>query len=43
MLLKELAAEVTGRPDAPTAAEIEAMRHPVGASFIPASYSFEEG
>jgi hypothetical protein len=42
-LLKELAAEVTGRPDAPTAAEIEAMRRPVGASFIPASYSFEEG
>jgi hypothetical protein len=42
-LLKELAAEVTGRSDAPTAAEIEAMRRPVGASFIPASYSFEEG
>jgi hypothetical protein len=35
-LLQELAAEVTGRPDAPTAAEIEAMRHPVGASFVPA-------
>ncbi len=41
-LLQELAAEVTGRPDAPTEAEIEAMRHPVGASFVPARYSFEE-
>ena len=41
-LLRELAAEVTGRPDAPTEAEIEAMRHPVGASFVPARYSFEE-
>jgi hypothetical protein len=38
-LLQELAAEVTGRPDAPAAAEIEAMRHPVGASFVPAAYS----
>ncbi len=34
-LLQELAAEVTSRPDAPTAAEVEAMRHPVGASFVP--------
>jgi UDP-N-acetyl-alpha-D-muramoyl-L-alanyl-L-glutamate epimerase len=41
-LLRELAAEVTGRPDVPTAAEIEAMRHPVGASFVPAGYAFEE-
>jgi hypothetical protein len=41
-LLQELAAEVTGRPDAPTEAEIEAMGHPVGASFVPARYSFEE-
>jgi hypothetical protein len=41
-LLQELAAEVAGRPDAPTAAETEAMRHPVGASFVPAWYSFEE-
>ena len=41
-LLQELAAEVTGRPDAPTEAEIEAMEHPVGASFVPARYSFEE-
>jgi hypothetical protein len=38
-LLQELAAEVTGRPDAPSEAEIEAMRHPVGASFVPAAYS----
>ena len=38
-LLAELAAEVAGRPDAPSAADIEAMRHPVGASFVPASYS----
>jgi hypothetical protein len=41
-LLRELAAGVTGRPDAPTPAEIEAMRHPVGASFVPASYAFGE-
>jgi hypothetical protein len=39
ILLQELAAEVTGRPDAPAAAEIEAMRHPVGTSFVPAVYS----
>ena len=41
-LLQELAAAVTARPDAPTRAEIEAMRHPVGASFVPAGYSFDE-
>ena len=41
-LLAELAADVAGRPDAPAAAEIEAMRHPVGASFVPAGYSFED-
>jgi UDP-N-acetyl-alpha-D-muramoyl-L-alanyl-L-glutamate epimerase len=41
-LLRELAAELSGRPDAPTEAEIEAMRHPVGTSFVPAEYSFEE-
>jgi UDP-N-acetyl-alpha-D-muramoyl-L-alanyl-L-glutamate epimerase len=35
-LLAELAAEMSGRPDAPTDDEIEAMRHPVGASFVPA-------
>jgi hypothetical protein len=40
-LLQELAAEVASRPDAPTEPEIEAMRHPVGASFVPARYSFE--
>jgi hypothetical protein len=42
-LLQELAAEVTGRPDAPTDAETEAMRHPVGPSFVPERYSFPEG
>jgi UDP-N-acetyl-alpha-D-muramoyl-L-alanyl-L-glutamate epimerase len=41
-LLQELADEVNGRPDAPTAAEIAAMRRPVGASFVPAAYSFED-
>ncbi len=41
-LLQELAAEVTGRPDAPATAEIEAMRRPVGTSFVPAGYSFGE-
>jgi hypothetical protein len=41
-LLAELAADVAGRPDAPAAAEIEAMRHPVGTSFVPAGYSFED-
>jgi len=40
-LLQELAAEANGRPDAPTEAEIAAMRRPVGASFVPAAYSFE--
>jgi UDP-N-acetyl-alpha-D-muramoyl-L-alanyl-L-glutamate epimerase len=40
-LLQQLAAEVTGRPDAPTQAEIEAMRHPVGASFVPAALAAE--
>ncbi len=41
-LLRELAADVTGRPDAPTEAETEAMRHPVGMSFVPAAYRFGE-
>jgi hypothetical protein len=41
-LLQELAALVAGRPDAPTAAETEAMRHPVGMSFVPAAYRFGE-
>jgi hypothetical protein len=40
-LLKELAAEAAGRPDAPTAAEIEAMRHPVGEGFVPPEYALE--
>jgi UDP-N-acetyl-alpha-D-muramoyl-L-alanyl-L-glutamate epimerase len=39
-LLSELAAEVAARPDAPTAAEIESMRHPVGENFIPSAYAF---
>ena len=42
-LLQELAAEITGRPDAPTPAEIEAMKHPVGSSFVPAAYAFDRG
>jgi UDP-N-acetyl-alpha-D-muramoyl-L-alanyl-L-glutamate epimerase len=41
-LLQELAADVSGRPDAPTEAETEAMRHPVGMSFVPAAYRFDE-
>jgi hypothetical protein len=40
-LLAELAAEITGRPDAPTQAEIEAMRRPVGASFVPTALAAE--
>jgi hypothetical protein len=40
-LLQKLAAEINGRPDAPTEAEIEAMRHPVGASFVPAALAAE--
>jgi hypothetical protein len=39
-LLAELAAEVAGRPDAPTDGEIAAMRHPVGENFVPARYAF---
>jgi hypothetical protein len=39
-LLQELAAEVAGRPDAPSEAEIEAMRRPVGENFVPAAYTF---
>ena len=41
-LLQELAAEVTGRPDVPTEAEIAAMGRPVGASFVPTAYAFDE-
>ena len=40
-LLAELAAEIDGRPDAPAQAEIEAMRRPVGASFVPAALAAE--
>jgi hypothetical protein len=40
-VLQRLAAEINGRPDAPTEAEIEAMRHPVGASFVPAPLAAE--
>jgi UDP-N-acetyl-alpha-D-muramoyl-L-alanyl-L-glutamate epimerase len=41
-MLQELAREVTGRPDAPTPAQVEAMRHPVGASFVPVAYSLDD-
>jgi UDP-N-acetyl-alpha-D-muramoyl-L-alanyl-L-glutamate epimerase len=34
-LITDLASEVSARPDAPTADEIERMRHPVGISFRP--------
>jgi hypothetical protein len=37
-LLQELAAEVAGWPDAPAAAEVEAMLRPVGRTFIPNEY-----
>ena len=37
--LQELAAEITGRADAPTPGEIEAMRRPVGENFIPRAYA----
>jgi UDP-N-acetyl-alpha-D-muramoyl-L-alanyl-L-glutamate epimerase len=37
-LLRRLAAEVAGWPDAPSEAEIAAMLRPVGANFIPAGY-----
>jgi hypothetical protein len=38
--LRELAAEIAARPDAPDDAEIAAMRRPVGENFIPAAYTF---
>jgi hypothetical protein len=41
-LLQELAAEVAGRPDAPTDAEIAAMLDPVGENFVPPEFAFEE-
>ena len=37
-LLQELAAEVTGWPDAPSDADAAAMLRPVGRNFIPAGY-----
>jgi UDP-N-acetyl-alpha-D-muramoyl-L-alanyl-L-glutamate epimerase len=37
-LLRELASEVAGWPDAPAEADIAAMLRPVGESFIPAGY-----
>ena len=40
-LLAELAAEINGRPDAPAQADIEAMRRPVGASFVPSALAAE--
>jgi len=40
-LLAELAAEINGRPDAPTQAEIDAMQRPVGASSGPAALAAE--
>ena len=39
-LLHELAADIAGRPDAPTDAEVAAMARPVGKNFIPAAYAF---
>ncbi|MCW2933815.1 MAG: hypothetical protein JWM19_4777 [Actinomycetia bacterium] len=41
-LLQELAAEVAGRSDAPSEAEIAAMRRPVAENYIPAAYTFGE-
>jgi UDP-N-acetyl-alpha-D-muramoyl-L-alanyl-L-glutamate epimerase len=40
-LLSELAAEVAGRPDAPSDAEIAALSRPVGESFVPPAYALE--
>jgi UDP-N-acetyl-alpha-D-muramoyl-L-alanyl-L-glutamate epimerase len=42
-LLQELAVEVASRPDAPSEAEIAAMRRPVGENYIPAAYTFGGG
>jgi UDP-N-acetyl-alpha-D-muramoyl-L-alanyl-L-glutamate epimerase len=41
-LLRELAADVAGRPDAPADAEIAAMLHPVGGNFVPPEFAFED-
>ena len=40
-LLQELAAQVVGRPDAPSEADMAAMRRPMGQSFAPAGYAME--
>ncbi len=40
-LLATLAAEVAGWPDAPSAAEVEAMLRPVSRNFIPNEYADE--
>ncbi len=37
-LLQDLALEVAGWPDAPSAADADAMLEPVAANFIPAGY-----
>jgi UDP-N-acetyl-alpha-D-muramoyl-L-alanyl-L-glutamate epimerase len=37
-LLRELALDVAGWPDAPSDADVEAMLRPVGESFVPAEY-----
>jgi len=39
-LLRELAAEVAARPDAPADAEIAAMLRPVGENFVPPEFAF---
>jgi len=41
-LLRELAAEVAGRPDAPTDAEIAAMLRRAGDNFVPPEFAFED-
>jgi hypothetical protein len=41
-LLRELAAEVASRPDAPAPAQAQAMRHPVGTSLVPRRYAIED-